>query len=144
KNSFTLSNQPFQELQQWNFSIEPKMLQVRGRKLGPEKIHFKTAKVTVDEHTEEWGSACKTNAVVSSIPLKSWLLLYINRNKDQAQVCANFFFLSLSDWVVGVLKEYHQMWKADWIFHRPSNVSVAHVWVFFLKKKFTLQIHSTA
>eukprot|EP01119_Soliformovum_irregulare_P019822 TRINITY_DN6354_c0_g1_i2.p1 TRINITY_DN6354_c0_g1~~TRINITY_DN6354_c0_g1_i2.p1 ORF type:complete len:792 (-),score=209.84 TRINITY_DN6354_c0_g1_i2:309-2684(-) len=74
------------ELAQWGFQISSEMMQVPGRVFAPETIIFgKNKRVTVNPETEEWSNVSKQSHVLSSNPLKLWILVHTYKNRALAQ-----------------------------------------------------------
>ncbi|XP_077378669.1 piwi-like protein 1 [Festucalex cinctus] len=73
------------ELEKWGLQFDKQLLNLTGRVLPPERIFQDARSYGYNPRTADWAREMRGLPVISSPPLKNWLLLYTRRNSREAQ-----------------------------------------------------------
>lgn len=72
-----------QELTSWGVQLDQTMLQTEGRLLPFEKIILGSTSF-ISSPQADWGQQAVKEQVITPVPLRNWLVLYVNRDKSKA------------------------------------------------------------
>ncbi|XP_065831086.1 piwi-like protein 1 isoform X3 [Oscarella lobularis] len=80
KNPEALKN-----LEQWGLSFASDLLEFGGRQLPTEKINVRSRSSTYRPDNPDWTNDIRSNHLISTKDLSSWLLLFTRRDQDKGQ-----------------------------------------------------------
>ncbi|XP_041982210.1 piwi-like protein Ago3 [Aricia agestis] len=69
-------------LKGWGLSIAPETINITGRTLPPEPIHFGNNVKVPGKPNAEWNSDVTRNAVLQAVDILRWVILYTDRDKN--------------------------------------------------------------
>lgn len=84
-SSILESKEAHSHLLNWGLKMSPDTVKLMGRTLDPETLHFgKNYRERVNQNAD-WGRTATSKAVLTTVPVDKWMIVYVNKNEAVAK-----------------------------------------------------------